>query len=53
MTSPHIHPDDRSGSVEEGRFRGERAITLAAGDLERHVPARPRHDRCFVALEGS
>ena len=32
MTSPHIH-SERSGSVEAGRFRGQPAITLAAGDL--------------------
>ncbi len=32
MTSPHVHPD-RTGSVEAGRFRGQPAITLAAGDL--------------------
>ena len=32
MTSRHVHPD-RTGSIEEGRFRGQPAITLAAGDL--------------------
>jgi aldose 1-epimerase len=32
MASAHAHPD-RTGSVEEGRFRGQPAITLAAGDL--------------------
>jgi aldose 1-epimerase len=32
MTSPHIH-QERTGSVEAGRFRGQPAITLAAGDL--------------------
>ncbi len=30
MTSPHVQ---RTGSVETGRFRGQPAITLAAGDL--------------------
>jgi galactose mutarotase-like enzyme len=32
MTSPHVHPNP-TGSVEEGRFRRQPAITLAAGDV--------------------
>ena len=42
-----------AAQARSGRFRGESAVILQAGELARHVPARGRHDRGLAAVPRS